>query len=399
MTQDLVLFTAFGRRVGVLWWIGLLCLAEVLVGGLEVRTMALTAIGACAFALGAQGSRPLEGGQSQVVRGRRSQAEIRFHWEPYFLFALIGYQCLLLRGAVEGIAELGVRFRESYYEGGAAGSSIAFVLYENFMIPVGIYAVARWLASRKKIGLWLVASVLFFVLDAALKAGRFPLYFLLFFLILARVLGVIRIRAWAMALSATVMFGFAVAISAVRENLALDDQLVAAFLKSSFVNYHVIGFFLFERISQSALFADALGAGVYTLGFWPYAFSLLARRFGYDIAYAQQPLNLSLSSDWYFPGLGTYNAFGTNLLPLYLDAGYLGVALGFYVLGRLVAADVRSNGEVHPVNIVALFIMVFGVFQPLIMTAYFGVPVVLALLDGGARRLLLSVTGWVGQSE
>lgn len=372
-------FLVTARIWGAGWWLVFLGIAALAIGGLSTRTIVVACIGVASYLAGTV---PMFGA-TRAARARPGSGVCRQPtWTMLFVVLVVLFQFGMALQSIGSLFNLGARYRESYYEGDVYGGSILFVLYESFIVPLGVFAVAHWLCSRHKIGLWRFAAASFFCLDALLKAGRFPLYFLFFFFAVSRLIGVTRIRVWVyVVVGCGLAFG-ALLLSLAREGLDIDSgwEVISNLLRIGVLNYHVVGFYIFQKISNSATFVGTLGAGSYTFGFASYFLALVGRRAGFDVTYAQQGLNIALTNEIYIPTLGTYNAFGTNMLPLYLDAGILGVAAGFYVLGWLVRGGLRRGSQVEAIDVVALFTMVFGIFQPLIMSAYFLLPLSIACI-------------------
>ena len=381
-------FLVAARYWGAGLWLTSLTMATIVVGGLSAKTNLLVLVGVGSFLLGTFWSpRSAPAGvvaESSASRGRPTSAML-------FLFVVVVLQCGLAYRAISSLSDLGAEFRESYYEGDVQGGSVLFVLYESFLVPLGVYAVAHWLTRRTSIGLWVLATSSFFCLDALLKAGRFPLYFLFFFLALSRALGVTKIRLWVYGAVATVLMLGALLIALARQGMSVNSEwsVITELFTVGVMNYHIVGFYIFEQISNNATFIDALGAGAYTFGFFSYVTALISRRAGFELHYPQQDLNIALTQDSYVPGLGTYNAFGTNLLPLYVDAGFIGIVIGFYSLGWLVRGGLRRQSGVGAIDVIALFVMIFGLFQPLIMGAYLWVPLVFDSLRKVSTRMVL----------
>jgi len=109
--------------------------------------------------------------------------------------------------------------------------------------------------------------------------------------------------------------------------------------------------------------------------------------------YAWQQPNLVLSRGLDIPHLGVFNAFGTNLLPMYLDGGLVLVGAIHLVFG-VILGSCRSDEEgfCSPAPILIFFVLVFGLFQPVVNSALAWVP---ALLLGGetARDALWASRG------
>ncbi|MCM2356630.1 MAG: hypothetical protein NDI77_00600 [Geobacteraceae bacterium] len=378
------------RRCIVGWWIFWLMLASLLYGGLSYKVILLVLFSVLGFYLG---TLPL----SKIsIQNRALQNEVSssIKLPVYGLTAIIGYQLILYRKSSLIIEDLGAGFREAYFESGVHGSSESFVLYEQFLIPIGIYLVAVWMCRRSHGGWWFLYVAAFFLLDAVIKAGRFPLYYLVFFLLVAQLLGTIRLK-----LSHIIPMLIGLPVLSVYQLLSrrsflgeVNADLIKTIFEEAVLKYHVGGFYLLESLMQNPVLQTPYIFPSYTLGYFQYILSLYLRRFGISIEYTQQALNTAMSDVTYIDNFGYFNAFATNILPFYLDGGFIFSFTMFCLLGYLLRTGVGAGFQkLYPINVIAAFVMIFGIFQPIAITGYFFIPLLIhimtPLLDSLHTRL------------
>jgi hypothetical protein len=64
--------------------------------------------------------------------------------------------------------------------------------------------------------------------------------------------------------------------------------------------------------------------------------------------------------NWY------YNAFTTNILPMYADGGVAGVFIGFFIYGLISKSGSNLDCfRINPIFLLTIFLMTFSLFQPL----------------------------------
>ena len=101
-----------------------------------------------------------------------------------------------------------------------------------------------------------------------------------------------------------------------------------------------------------------------------YLLSLILTRFGVFIYNPWESTNLKLSEGYYFSSIDSdINAFSTNFLPLYLDFGLIGIFVFGIIAGVILGIKGKSK-ILNFVQILFLFVIIFGLYQPLILTIY-----------------------------
>ena len=378
MQSQVYLINVF-RHVTVVWWLFWLLIAVVTVGGLSWEVIMLVLMSLLGFYLGTFRFGIL----TTNVDFRSDNSDSVNVIVIYLLACIILFQFYLLKQSFVSISTLGDVFRSAYYEGETLGGSYVFVLYEAFIIPVGIYLISYWACKGGRGGALVFFILVFFSIDAAIKIGRFPLYFAMFFLayihltgvyvfkikyIIAFIVGVLSISFYLLILRASFVGEFNV-------------DLIQLMFEKAFINYHIVGFYILDAFTQMKGMEHYSAFPYYTLGFFQYMASLFLRRVGVDIEYPQQHLNVVLSNPVDIGVMGYSNAFGTNLLPLYLDGGFILCFIVFFIMGWLLRTRICSIGKgFSPINLIVAFTMFFGIFQPVIMSGIFLLPLTIHCL-------------------
>lgn len=300
----------------------------------------------------------------------------------YILYIIIVYQIFITYTSVNNIDTLGANFRAAYYDSEIHGTSIGFVLYEQIAIPVGIFIISYWVCKRMKGGLWFFCTTVFFLLDALIKLGRFPLYFYVFFIIIGHYIGTYRQKTYIVIPITVTIVALSVYMVIARQSFIgeVDQDMIMNIFDKAVLKYHVAGFYVLDKLKDSNVFKTCSIIPYYTFGYIQYIMSIIYRRFDIHMEYPQQIFNLTLA-DSIDTKIGVYNAFSTNLLPIYLDGGIPFCIIIYFLLGFLFRA--RFNTQylfLSPINIIVLFVMIFGIFQPIIITSYFYIPILLSCM-------------------
>lgn len=361
------------------WWSFWLLLASFLYGGLSFDLYLVALFSLLGFYLG---SGNLLSSKS-LKTPSQCKDNISIKIPIIGLCLIIAYQINLYLASLAIVKSLGAEFREAYYEYATVqGSSIVFVLYEQFLIPTALFLISLWVCTRKSGNWWAFFTAAFFILDASIKAGRFPLYFLVFFLVIGHFQGTFKLSFWrtipiVLSLPALSIYYLLARGSFVGK---LDKEFILEILDASVLKYHVVGFYILDNLMHRPDLQPTWIFPSYTFGYFEYLISITARRFNetFVYEYPQQYLNLILSKPIHIKEIGTYNAFATNILPFYLDGGLLFSFIMFFAMGLLVKTNLGSKSEcLSPLNIIGAFVMMFGIFQPLAMTSIFFFPIIL----------------------
>lgn len=366
------------RNIISIWWLGWLLLASN-IGDLSTEVIYITISSILAFYIGTIKTGLFDKLEIQTVYRDSNQKASRAG-QAYLLFFIILAQFFLLSRSPVFSGDITAAFRSEYYESEYIGGPIIFVLYESFLIPIGVYLISSWVCSMKQIKLWIILMLTFFFLDALIKVGRFPLYFAMFFLLYAHLSGAHRFKLRNTFIILIGIISISVFFLFLRLSFVgqIDYKLLILVIEKAIINYHIIGFYILDIFLERSDLVHHSAIPLYTFGYFQYLASLLLRRVGVDIQYQQQDLNLALTEPINIEDLGVYNAFGTNLLPLYLDGGIILCIIGMYIIGFLLRTGIGNTSRTFSaINLIAVFVMIFGIFQPLINSGLFYIPVLL----------------------
>lgn len=373
-------------RYGIIgWWALWYIIALIFYGNLSTKVSILVLISLIGFFLGSIHltiNEPTE-------RGHYFWAISSIKVPIYFLTAIIFWQIILAIRSAGAIAELGSSFREEYFGGFIQKSNYLFVLYEQLIIPLGIFFIILWLCRKQHGGLWFLYTTAFFMLDAIIKLGRFPLYYYVFFLVLGHIMGTFKLSFLRIVPMLIVLPVSSVYLLLARKSFTgiLDMQLLSNIIDKSIIKYHIIGFYLLDFLKDDPIFPKSFLFPNYTFGYFHYILSLIGRRFGFSFEYPQQVLNIALTEPTYLRTVGDWNAFSTIILPFYLDGGIIFSFIMFYFLGYLLRTGPGVGFRtLSPLNVISVFIMFFGLFQPIAITCLFFVPILAHFIYNVAGR-------------
>lgn len=265
-----------------------------------------------------------------------------------------------------------INYRASVFEDSEFlfGSSILFTFYNSFVFPLLLFGVpvVALLPKTRSTTLLFYALLFFLLIEAIIKFGRFPILFVTFFIIYFR--NIIKIK-WFKILS--IIFLILPAMQIIlfyRQYSEIED--LSYILNSweifieSVVYYNIIGFIIFDEIaSSSPIEVNPFNFNSFS-GFL-YYFEIFLGRFGMQIWYPWKTLILDLSDARYISELNIIaNAFGTNLMPVYFDLGFLGPLLLGFLLGFF--SIIKTSGVISgAVACMAFFVMIFGIYKSIIV--------------------------------
>lgn len=301
------------------------------------------------------------------------------HWPMWGLLLVVFYQLFLESSA------LGVLV----HEGAAAYRGLAYVdadrvfgnwkwiwPYDNLLMPFGVYCGYRWLANGNQRQLWLASTICFFALDTLTRMGRFPIYMMLVcfgfaWVLRPRKIGLVKVIAVGVTLIGLLVMG-------VIRNNGMQNGLdrVGAHLMDSVVNYHIYGFGILGHFVQGLDKAETPGIPFLSAGFlWSpiHLFRGLATDLGLIDYYSNFNAYIQHGFD-----LGSFmpNAFTTLLLPFWLDGGAVWLFTVMAAVGLLFGSSFVQKGSLRPsgLALVVAHIMIFGIFQPILNSQWFYVP-------------------------
>lgn len=388
---------AFGLWLGVgvlAWWFGWLSYARMrfpLEDGVVV-TAALTAMSCLAGGL-ALGRLFAAGSASSNTDAEPASAS---RIPEFVLGATLVIQLVLLARNLPVYTQFD-DFRDTLYNDPTVlfGGTYLFVIYMEILRALCIWAAIKIVTRQPgatAASLWLLGAQA--VGDSLTTLGRFPLYYLLFFLLIA--IGLRHgVRRLALA-SVTVATAAAVLVLAVGILLArsgidlagIERETLITLFQRNVVDYHVVGFAYMDELVRAQFYQIGSEFPHMTLAWFDYvaAVSLGKANLIYD--YPWEAINTQITNGLSIWGWGPVNAFATNLYPLYLDGGMLligGVHLG---LG-LALGSARRRSPGLALGVLIAFALVFGIFQPYLNMGLFWLPC-LVLVAERFRALIVA---------
>jgi oligosaccharide repeat unit polymerase len=261
------------------------------------------------------------------------------------------------------------------------GSILMGELFNRIFIPLFylllILSIVR--VDYRKKNIFMGFGCLIFL--SYITQGRFPIYHMLYFALIFLIINGLNIKIKnLMYLSLSSMLIVFIALALFISRLEIDlslmniEFMIDLFLKY-FINYHFVGLYIFDSILENSMYATRTFYGCNSIGF----VGDIARRIE-EIFIGTQTINdcYRANNDFFLQGQyiegldGRYNAFGTNMMPLYLDGGWVGV-LSFSSLLGFLCAKMKCPEEmvVNPIFLLINFVVVFGAFQSLISDPIF----------------------------
>jgi oligosaccharide repeat unit polymerase len=267
------------------------------------------------------------------------------------------------------------------------------IIMSSIYIGMFVGSFVFVLNGRKK--LFVISSILM-IASGIMMLGRFNIYLVLVFLVICLLLKKSKIIYKIKNLIITLMIFIApmFAIGAARGIDDVDKQ-VAMFV----VDYHSLGFSLFdnELFTPESSLNSKDKFGFASLGIIENSFFILFRKLGLTDrlgSVADVDLNSfrDLSGDESDPKF--YNAYGTIVYSMYYDGKivfviFLSLIFGYYCSKHTSAAFNKLSVKHGSLVFLYLYLGIFGIFQPLLMT-YIWLPIIgINLLFINFRKNLL----------
>jgi hypothetical protein len=325
-----------------LWWLGWLAIAKIIdafpIGN---QTVYLVVFSVLMFQLGGWMAvllnsihRPVEVRRAGLSVYKKNSI-FNCKWIPV---AVLIIQFVLLILSVKYFMGSD-NFRDAVYEktGEIWGSIFFIYLYDMLIFPIALV----WIITRMRFGADLPRSLRigFFILllDSLIKMGRGSLY----------VYGLILLSAWLQGLIKIsygvffrLIFGVAtlsVLIFGLRYggDLSYNHFDIFGYFFDSILVYHIVGFGILDQFTSKSVTFDSEHPPILWLGFIEGLLGSFLKFMGvnYTSLYAQ--LGEFLQGVVVTTEVGFYNAFGTNILPFYLDGGGFFSLVSFFLLGFL----------------------------------------------------------------
>jgi hypothetical protein len=224
-----------------------------------------------------------------------------------------------------------------------------------------------------------------YLLDAVIHLGRFSFYYFAVVLLAGVLTGRLKlslIKGGALGI-AIMLLG--VMFFSVRYGATLDyvpDLDIANYFVDSILNYHIVGFAILDKfVSGDVVFPDA-SVPVLWLGFVEGLVSSMLKVVGLSGGGPYATFGAFLQTVIIYTDNGYYNAFGTNILPYYLDGGTAFSVLAFFCVGAIICWPMNRTFEtVGRFSLIVWIAMVMGIFQPVIVGPLVFVGAALIMID------------------
>jgi oligosaccharide repeat unit polymerase len=261
------------------------------------------------------------------------------------------------------------------------GSILAGEIFNRIFIPF-VYLLTIFTVVKKKLSkLNLLSCLVCLAMITFITQGRFPVYHLIYFVLILIIALNIKLKIKTIIVSliavlAILAFSIFLILSRLEINLAnINTYFLYQLFIKYFINYHFVGLFMFDSLIENSMYAKETFFACNSFGYVGDSFrrieEILIGSGYFEDCYRAN--NSYFLRGVYIPGLdGSYNAFGTNLMPLYLDGGWIAVITTYSILGYVCATiKTPENMKVHPIFIIINFTIVFGAFQSLISDPIF----------------------------
>ena len=285
---------------------------------------------------------------------------------------------VLLAAAMPSILSNGFEHRSLMFTDEGVFGHIGLTFLYNYAVqPLNYAAVVLAMVTRREGARYERYAYLILAMMAVMALGRFPIYFIIYFYLVSHL---IEARPDRPRLGQTLRVGAVVAVVVYASWLLLASKLqeegvdiddLSTILRLYLLNYHVVGYHMLDyfiyaqdsRVIDYTYPTTSMGvigwllhlvskySGVLPL--FPNSFKDVMEMFNEGIFLPEL--------DW------AYNAFTTSILPFYADGGYIGVLLGYGLLGWVSTRGRRlQNQFVGPVFLMVCFVLTFSLFQPVV---------------------------------
>lgn len=293
-----------------------------------------------------------------------------------FLNFVVLLYLVFLIPALKSLLTLGFEHRDAVFEKTGIFGSELITLFVRFVInPLVIVAAIVAVAASNSERSYMRYAYTLTIMLALFSLGRFPIYYLLFFYIVNRLISGNAIKSDRFInLRTLVVIMVLLFCTVVFSNFKVgsEDRVFALsdLIKIYFIDYHVVGFHMLDyaiNVDDSRLLdfefpTTSLGSVGWLLHHFTKYIHVIPL-FDNSFIYAMEIFDGGM----YFDELNwSYNAFTTGLLPLYLDGGYVGVFGIVFLYGMLSGLPKGlSFFHVNPYFLLVIFLMMFSLFQPI----------------------------------
>lgn len=283
------------------------------------------------------------------------------------LYGLI-YYFFIVRGRY-------IDVREVYYNGGSVfQSTYIFTFYEIFLTPIIIIVLPILMINKfKNKRIYIFLTLLFVLIDAFLKQGRFQILFLFFVIIYYNNYFHIKLKNIIGLGFVLLLFSLYIFLNRQIPDFSLVkifnsyNIIDYSYLSKYTINYQVYGYILLDKFaSLNSPLGNFLEFNSLSFVFYILNTFFFIKLFGFKLDYPWEIYNSKISLGIFDENfLLQINAFSTNFYPLYLDGGLLYV----FIYGLTSGFIVGVNSDIKFLKILKFlnfYILIFGLYQPVI---------------------------------
>ncbi len=262
--------------------------------------------------------------------------------------------------------------RMDFYESrGIFSNTILTTLYGSILMPLIVISITVLSFRFKDFKKYVLLGFLILLFDAILRQGRFQLLFILFFLFYFKDIYKIKFKYILLTVFLALVFSFYTLYTRVFINDAaisdLSDFLVPKVIFNSSLNYQLYGFVFLDNLVENlspigTFFEFNLFNQIFYL-----TNTFFLTKIGLFLHYPWETYNLILDQGVYSNHFDfDFNAFSTNFYPIFLDYGYFGIFFYGVFSGYFTAIN-SDNEFVKVIKTLNIFILIFGLYQPIIV--------------------------------
>jgi hypothetical protein len=258
-----------------------------------------------------------------------------------------------------------------YSSRGVFSNTILNTLYASFLMPLLIISIIFLFNYYDYNSKFIYLALLTLLFDAIIRQGRFQLLYILFFLIYFRRHLKIKSKYLILATFIIIVLAFYTLYTRFLINDAaistLSDFFNPQVVWNSTINYQVYGYiFLDKLVDKINPFGRFYEMNLFSQ-FYYLLNTIFLTKIGLFLHYPWEEHNLILDQGMYADVFDfDFNAFSTNFYPIYLDYGFLGI-LFYGIFSGFLTALQTNNRFIRSIKALNIFILIFGLYQPIIV--------------------------------
>ncbi len=263
--------------------------------------------------------------------------------------------------------------RMDFYEGeNNFQNTYLNTFYASFLLPLLIVSLCYFCVSNHNDNkLVIILGFVALLLDGFIRQGRFQIFYVFFYLIIFKnFFNVRKIHLFVCFLVAVVLSFYTLYTRYLIKDVAINSMsefIGSPIFYNSSINYQLYGYVFLDKLVESVDFTGHYWE-LNSVSFAFYALNtLFLTKINLFLHYPWENYNLILAQGMYSEHLLTdFNAFSTNFYPIFLDFGFIGIA--FYALMSGFFTAIKTESMVLRIlKALNIFILLFGIYQPIII--------------------------------